>query len=730
MKTKTLMLVCALLSGLVTGSLRAKTETPFGHVQEAKIISASSQNDINTSFSTVTRSSKRNSILRRSSLQEEEVQVTLKYDKLNYFPQILTFFSNSNEEYPIDVYVPEGEDSFSVMVPEGEYWVHVAFITEKPLPFIHIIKENVEIDSNTELTFDAEEATNTITFKTITPDGEEAIQDLIDFNDIDNIMERGTVSGGLGSGDMQTSLYEKNFGEFFYFRDFVTRYYNDGTIIDDSKRFDIRINSVSSRFTCTHSSVYATHEGNPILTNMGSFLDKSCTVINNAKDYQFIKNKFSDSDNNIPDLNFPKYEILFIGNSESSTFQNGLCSEQFTSPDYYVGLSNLQQYSNYDCYSVIKKVELADFNDYFDIVKGICSAPYSNINDRYRIFNYSTGYFNVPSFYLNTSLCSTNPNPVYSFYKDQFDPIYGNSVPWVTFIPYITYSYSFPEYSSPGFGFGFIGINGELRESDLYAAKLNVKFNGHTVCESINDLGSWCYDWFAEGAHRGIYDITVIDKNMKVDDMQGQNVTSIHFDTTNDSDCLPPLLTWMQYRDGSDHVTSSIKDKDGGHLLFSAGDFEYIIFNDDNRGYACREEQPEVKVEYAPHGSEEFSELMVTERPEDFFMPGFGFQYEVALDQVTRKAPGGWFDIRISLADAAGNRQSQVMSPAFRLKDQAGVGSIHDYLEGVRIEGHDIIAPAGAVILSTDGLRTDGKDVTPGIYIVRCGERAVKLRVR
>ena len=82
-----------------------------------------------------------------------------------------------------------------------------------------------------------------------------------------------------------------------------------------------------------------------------------------------------------------------------------------------------------------------------------------------------------------------------------------------------------------------------------------------------------------------------------------------------------------------------------------------------------------MKVEYAPADSEDFKELAVEEVPENYSMPYFGHFWKSSLKDVEGKSENGWFKLRVTLTDAAGNSQEQTMWPAFYIKDSLGVES-------------------------------------------------------
>ncbi|MDE5644717.1 MAG: hypothetical protein K2I45_03650 [Muribaculaceae bacterium] len=122
--------------------------------------------------------------------------------------------------------------------------------------------------------------------------------------------------------------------------------------------------------------------------------------------------------------------------------------------------------------------------------------------------------------------------------------------------------------------------------------------------------------------------------------------------------------------------------------------------------------------------------LEVTEIPELYFMPGYGHFYRGSLGSVNRGSSNGWFDIRISMKDAAGNCQLQTISPAFKVESLAGVDAVRGDIASVKVDGRNIIAPAGSAIFTMQGTLTDGRNVMPGIYIVRTFRSTRKVIVK
>lgn len=82
------------------------------------------------------------------------------------------------------------------------------------------------------------------------------------------------------------------------------------------------------------------------------------------------------------------------------------------------------------------------------------------------------------------------------------------------------------------------------------------------------------------------------------------------------------------------------------------------------------------------------------------------------------------------MKDAAGNCQIQTISPAFKVESLSGVETVRGEYDTVKIDGRNIIAPEGSKIFTIQGIMTDGKNVMPGIYLVKTAEKTSKVIVK
>lgn len=291
------------------------------------------------------------------------------------------------------------------------------------------------------------------------------------------------------------------------------------------------------------------------------------------------------------------------------------------------------------------------------------------------------------------------------------------------------------------FGFipqAYIGRFGEVRRCDQYVVDTEVRRNGEVVFDSADGgyLEEWCVDNSFDGHEKGIIDATFVDPNVLVDGkVSGSNQTTVRIDERNEDRCAP-TLQMLIFRDTEGAITDRFDSPSEGILEFSAGDFNYI---ESGRHYVC--DPIDLKVEYAPYGEEEYRTLEVAEIPENFYMPGFGYFYRGSLGSVTGSSSNGWYDLRFTLEDRAGNRMVQTVSPAFRIGEGLGLDTPTSRPFAVRVErgrltveGCDcesirIFAPDGRLVAVSGGSSVDaGGYVGMAVVVVRTKEGEVRSR--
>lgn len=657
------------------------------------------------------------------------VKIRVKSDPEKYSISDVVFWpedGNANDAVGVDLN-PESNET-EATVPAGEYWISLIAqpIGQDPLAFLILIKEHIQVMDGMIISFDTAEAVNRISFRPKAPDGNPVNISMTDMDG--NIIESGNV-GILYC--VVTNVFGPDYVDFASNMALAGKYKDDkGNIIDGISSGDILISPVSDRFYAQQNVIMNTLNGEAVLANLPARIDKSITVSPDV-DYTFVKNDIQSSprcdqtNSQIHQANIIYgWNNMFIG-------QTYMLSAYITSSNYYCGLVDGGDVADFISLANLSNCDLLNDSDPNPIF-GITTPPLLTDGITLPAYNYSSGFFNS-LFNMEKSANETySPakfNDVYTRTVGQTTGVYGNSVPMTSFCPMMTYRNT-PEGFAPNFSFSFIGMNGEVRRIDGEVAQLEVKYGGETVCNSLKESAGWCWSWFADGAHRGVYDINVTNDNVMLGNIRGVNTTDIHFDLANDDNPLPPLLQWMQYRNSEGTVTPMLDKAAGSKLLFSSGIFDFNVDEAWQMWFTCREEPVNVKVEYALHGDDTFKELPVDVIADEFFTPGFGHQYEVALDPISEQSYLGWFDLRVSLSDNSGNTMTQLFEPAFNIAELAGLETVGSEAETVGLDGRNIIAPAGSLVYDMSGRLVDGRDLAPGVYIVAAPASMTKVVVR
>lgn len=252
----------------------------------------------------------------------------------------------------------------------------------------------------------------------------------------------------------------------------------------------------------------------------------------------------------------------------------------------------------------------------------------------------------------------------------------------------------------------------ELDRCGGYRRSLSVTCDDREICSDPADFSKWL-DWGSGDS----YEMQIEMSNVLIDNsIEGVNKASLSYKA---SDKYIPTVTALQLRDKGKPTDRFASNTDAS-LVFTAATLSYV------RMLAFDFKAPSaVRAEYAPHGSNEFEDLEVSEVPENFYMPGYGNYYIAPLDIIDHESDSKWYDLRISVEGDGGAVQTQLISPAFRL--EALSSSV-----GTTIAGSDTRCD----VYSTDG-RTialgaesiGSLNLEPGIYIVKEGGSARKVRI-
>lgn len=355
--------------------------------------------------------------------------------------------------------------------------------------------------------------------------------------------------------------------------------------------------------------------------------------------------------------------------------------------DYYV-LSDDPDYGESISFSYIKAP--AAFGNAKEGVKFMVSG-----GDLYDEFNVPVGETNY-KYYPG--------HPEFSFEATDGKAHFGNSVPVMAYNSVReTYEDEVDVYDS----YSYRGRYGELREPDASLVDYNEEAT-------------------ADGTI-----VTLKNSNVKVDGIDGKNISVVKYDITK-QDNTAPTLQMLTFKDVQGNICDHLDSNLGAKMIFAGGDFNYVENPDYPYigHYTCSAPES-VKAFYAPHGTEDWVAIPLKEDPEKFFMPAFGHFYEVNLSDVKAEGKDIWFDVRVEMSDATGNYQKQTISPAFKVatiaaidQAKAAVGSSLVVMgKRVSLAGNDM---ADFTVRSIDGrtmqnVHANGVDLggmISGVYVV------------
>lgn len=294
-----------------------------------------------------------------------------------------------------------------------------------------------------------------------------------------------------------------------------------------------------------------------------------------------------------------------------------------------------------------------------------------------------------------------------------------------------SFSYPVMEYNAKG----------SLSETLYYVQKeydLTVACNGNNFING-GSFNTYSQDYLNAGSPKGNMVLKASFGNYRQDNLAGEILVIDKWNNAeNPDDTTPPVLTFLQLKDGENNVTCRFKTPADADIAFSAGDFEpkvimdYLVTEDFVYNHDYVEYQPlsAATFEVSPYKTDDFLALPVQEIPENLVERGFGAYYTADVSGLDVKSPTGWFDIRITLTDQAGYTQQQTISPAFKIESLSSIEEIENDLSSISVQGSSIIAPEKAIVYSADGQKCGKENLSPGVYIVTVQNYAKKLIIQ
>jgi len=566
------------------------------------------------------------------------LHINLAFDLNTYFPFIAKVYNESgyeNTSYFI------GENPITFEVPQGNYDVFFLFYNMNSQQSLIVIKEQQEINEETTLTFNPEEAGNYISINTYDENGEAL---------------------NPGVYNPQTELNSGMvFNRIIHFQPSDLRVMDEAYIwefpFENDPVWNFYINDVSDRYSVSQFFIGYGNEDNinyfnkmPSLTGIA----EPAEIQNDPEEYIWHVEKLQPTLLNEGENKFPGFFTWVIFNDFTTNGWTIYNSDITVSPEEafkgYLynpveeGAANLLVYPMLGDHLVVDQ-EWGDEYPYF--IKG--NPVYTDDGE----IKYGSGNTSNYSF-VNEGLKELPFHQQFTFTgNNNPDIVEGNNTPIAITLPYLI-----PDEMNY-FDIDYKGIYGEVRESDYFNTQAEVRQNG-TVIFTGNLTDSFI-------PLNGEIELTLTNSNVQVEDMTGTNTTKIFYNASQTD--IPPALQALQFRNDSGKVGNVLESVNNSEVRLAAADHEY---HPDTTLFSYIEGNT-VEFYYSLHAQENWTELELNNDPDYFQSPGLGDYYQASLQNILVPADNSWFDVKIICTDSAGNKQEQIISPAFKI-EQATMG--------------------------------------------------------
>ena len=623
----------------------------------------------------------------------EYVNITIKSKSQNGVnPSQVSIFNKDYKE--VEYMNSKGEMDFSV--PAGTYDMFVSFYGGTSY---FVFKENITVEDGAVYEFDQEEACNDVTFMFFDETGKELFMDVYDGSKF-------LTAGTADSMSKLTSFVHKDYGSsaLIISMGYMPKKYP----------MEFYINDVSDKYIVAHGANITangvTYSYKCGLTSFAPCMKKIFDGSNLMKcTTEFDANQLMDSEDAVFT---PGFNVALLWDGMSLVAETNYVASAAGDSKTVVNYIDCPE-SDEDSADKVNLIYAPILANYMEVEEdqwgkqvyyyGMTGCAMMGDKNGVKYVNAGAdpdwGGFNVPEGLLDAKYYPGHPE--LSFERPDGEMTYPQTCP-------IT-SLRAMRYESDGWIDGwdrafFVGRYGEMYEGESYLLY---------PYEDMLDDGSF---------------VTSIDNRfVTVDGLQGHNTMEAHYDHSN-ADFIAPTIQMLTFKDAKGEITDRLQSAEGSKIIVMGGDFSYHMNWDVYLGYfTCGE--AELEVSYSPFGMDEWQNLPVAEVPEKRFMPYFGNYYEGTLDDVACESDDQWFDVKLMIKDEAGNYQSQVVSPAFKILSGSGVTEMSAATQRLmtrdgdtfRYDGYadfKIVTTAGQTVRTSAGNEISVKDLSKGVYII------------
>lgn len=673
-----------------------------------------------------------------------KISIRFNLDGEDVEPVVINFYNGEGEVFGTRV----SGSSTSINLPSGKYDALCLFECNSSgsrfpqQSTIWVVNENIDTDLVSEVTFDVSQVKDPIKVRFVHADGSPVTLDKTtkNANGKYETVEKGNTLAVLHRVVLYadgTKIYMSGGGSF---SDHIVPGEYTKREMDPEPTYDIWINKLSDRFTMGLMRMLVNEDCVEVIgMPVNDFTPK--TLTNDPMLYKSTKASFVHTpayEKRTEEYDFP-YSItsridipgegghlLSASTANEAAHNVKFCIDEANDPfEYGVQFALMDRI---DVRHIVEEIIPGYSYEYVDDKsKPICSpwGLYHDGNLSYAVNLYDPFLMgdepDFPGAPAN-ALCDKNTN--LSF---------GQGSPFTQFSFTSTYT---DGVINPDIKTYSVGLGGELRSCDDADVIMSILVDGkESLSDEINTLEKWQESFdFAQSTPSEII-INYWHNNVNSIDDNGYTSlkSTINFKDGADSDYFPPLLNSLQFRTTDGTIVSDFDDASKAEMSIYAGDFNQVFGDELNNGSKNRHlvfaPLKSCKIEYAPHGTDIFTELNV----EAIGQPStiFGQNYKASLAQVNAEN-ADWFDIKITLADDADNTQEQIMSPAFHISGTASLNSVSKNSSvDFSVVGRTIVTSSDNVrVYNVNGSVINSYNLQPGIYIVRSDNNVSKVVIR
>ena len=575
------------------------------------------------------------------------MEINLNFDPAEYSSEFLLIYDETGY---INYAFWEGSNPVTMNLPEGTYDIFAAF-TRASGKMSYIIKEMVNVSGGTSVEIDAAEASHSISVRIRDESGE--------------ILEPGILNPG------ENIFSSMCLDRSFFFLPSSLSVYGSNYLLEqpsgsEGLAWDFYINEVSDRYLISNSVFGIGFEEGSYFTKFAlNGIDESHLIENNPDNLVYHEEQFQLSP-------LADTQNATTGFSTQTTLLNEIDMGGWTVADLpgntFKGFLDNPIEDN--MFNMLVFPTVVDHQELMGpgweepaLLKGNAIVS-SDGQILYGSGNTTLSYYYLGNdYYLTETAKPLLPfHPGFVFTGNGGVEIkQGNNSPIM-----VTAAFVIPG-TSDFVSVLYKGMYGEIRETDFSTVQIEIKHNGEEFY-SGNYL-DFLMDFIFLPTD-GIIEITYTNTNLETDGLAGKNITKLVYNA--DLADEPPTLQMLQFRNSQDDVTHIFDSAENGFLRIAGADFKYTITNEGREYYAYNEGNS-VELQYSLYDQNNWTELELTEYPEYFQMPAFGDYYETSLETVVVPEDNTWFDVKIICTDSAGNKQEQIISPAFKI-EQSNMG--------------------------------------------------------